>query len=109
MTRTVDTDHGFTLIEVLVATAVVGVILLSMATMVLTGYSTVDNGGKTTLAVSAGRQVLEDMRMLPFDNLVNLDGFDTQSSGSLPSDDPERVLARSWRRDRSTDRSATAR
>jgi hypothetical protein len=37
------------------------------------------------------------MRLLPFDNLVNVNGFDTNTVGSQPAADPERAMARKWR------------
>ena len=49
------------------------------------------------MGLSAARQVIEDMKRLPFDNIVNLDGFDTENPGTLPTNDPEREIARRWR------------
>jgi hypothetical protein len=50
-----------------------------------------------TLGVTAARQILEDLRSVPFANLDNLNGFDSNNSGSQPADDPERAVARRWR------------
>jgi hypothetical protein len=49
------------------------------------------------MGMAGTRQLLEDMRRLPYANLVNLDGFDTDDPNTQPADDPEREVARRWR------------
>lgn len=88
---------GFTLIEALVALTILGVAILGIASMAATGYRNVDDAGKMTMALTAGRQMLEAVRSLPFDSLTNLDGFDTGTPATLPAADPERDSARAWR------------
>jgi type II secretory pathway pseudopilin PulG len=90
-------DRGFTYIELLVATALLFVSLLVLAGMFLTGYSKVGGAGNTTMGLAAVRQILEDARRLPYDSLVNLDGFDTDDPATLPASGPERDVARRWR------------
>jgi hypothetical protein len=90
-------EDGSSYIEVLVASALLGVSLLTMCSMFVLGYANVSTAGKTTMGVSASRQLMEDLRLLPFDQLVNLDGFDTDDPGTLPASDPELEVARRWR------------
>ncbi len=90
-------QRGFASLEVLTAVTLVAIILLSVATMFLTAYSSVERSGKTTVAVALARQMFEDLRSLPYDNLTTLDGFDTTDSGTLPADEPQRSIARKWR------------
>ena len=90
-------DAGFTYLEVLVGGTLLLIGLLAVAGMFVTGYANVNGAGNTTMGLSAARQVLEDVRRLPYDNLVNLDGFDTEDPGTLPASDPEREVARRWR------------
>jgi prepilin-type N-terminal cleavage/methylation domain-containing protein len=89
--------RGFSLIEILIGLTILSVGLLGIAGMFSTAYVDVSAGGKTTMAVTAAREIVEDMRLLPFDNLVNLNGFDTNSVASQPAGGPERAMARKWR------------
>ena len=96
--RGLPTDaNGLTLIEIVIGMAVLALGLLGIAGMVGTGYVNANAGGKTTMALTAARQVVEDMRALPFANLINLNGFDTTNPGTQPVNDPEREIARKWR------------
>jgi prepilin-type N-terminal cleavage/methylation domain-containing protein len=88
---------GFSLIELLIGMSLMAVALLSIAAMFSTGYNDVHAGGRTTMATSAARQMIEDIQSLPFDRLVNLNNFNTATAGSLPASNPERDLARKWR------------
>jgi Tfp pilus assembly protein PilV len=88
---------GFTYIEVLIAGALIALALFGMCGMFVTGLAHVTGAGRATMGLSAARQVMEDLRRVPFDNLINLDGFDTDDPGTLPGDDPEFEVARRWR------------
>src|SRR6185436_3739108 len=63
----------------------------------LTGYAGVTSSGRATVGVSAARQMIEAVRLLPFTNVGNLNGFDTDDAASQPASGPERELARRWR------------
>lgn len=89
--------RGSSFIEVLVASLLVAMTLLGMCGMFVLGYSHVNTAGKTTMGVSATRQLLEDVKLVPFDQLVNLDNFDTDNPSSLPAGGLEREVARRWR------------
>jgi Tfp pilus assembly protein PilV len=85
------------LIEILIGISILAIGLLGIAGMFSTAYVDINAGGNTTMAVTAARQMIEDMRLLPFDNLVNLNGFNTNTVGTQPAADPERAIARKWR------------
>ena len=98
-------QRGFSLIELLIGMSIMAMALLAIATMFSTGYSDVAAGGRTTMATTAARQLLEDIRTLPFDSIMDLDTLNTNSAGSLPvvdaTKDPGRTMARNiarkWR------------
>lgn len=92
-----DDSRGFTLPEVLLASVVLLVALLVLAAMFPMGYQQVVDAGRMTLAVGGARHILEDLGALPFDSLVNLNGFDTTNVATLPASDPELAAARRWR------------
>lgn len=90
-------ERGATYIEVLVAGVLMAVSLLAMCNLFVLGYANVTTAGKTTNGVAAARQVLEDVKLLPYDRIGNLDGFDTDDPSTLPTANPEREVARRWR------------
>jgi prepilin-type N-terminal cleavage/methylation domain-containing protein len=90
-------SDGFTLAEVIIASMVLLVALLVIATMFPMGHQQVVDAGRMTLAVTAGRQVLEDIGSLPFDSVRNLNGFTTANAATLPAADPELAVARRLR------------
>jgi Tfp pilus assembly protein PilV len=90
-------ETGSTYLEVLVGSLLLLFSLLTVSGMFITGYRNVDTAGNTTMGMAGTRQLLEDMRRLPYANLVNLDGFDTDDPNTQPADDPEREVARRWR------------
>jgi hypothetical protein len=86
--------------EVLIALTVLAVAILGIASMTATGHGNVDNAGRMTLALTAATQMLEDVHSLPFNNVVNLNGFDSGNVATLtpiPAANPEYTLARKWR------------
>jgi prepilin-type N-terminal cleavage/methylation domain-containing protein len=90
-------DRGFTLVEVLVASMILTVALLTLATMFPTGYKQIADAGRMTLATNGANHILEDLGSVPFGTVRNLDNFDSNNSGSLPAADPELAIARRWR------------
>jgi prepilin-type N-terminal cleavage/methylation domain-containing protein len=95
--RLVTNRRGFTLAEVIIASMVLVVALLIIASMFPMGHQQVVDAGRMTLAVTAGRQVLEDIGSLPFDSVRNLNGFTTANPATLPAADPELAAARRLR------------
>jgi prepilin-type N-terminal cleavage/methylation domain-containing protein len=97
-TRSIRADaRGFTLAEVIVASMVLLIALLVIATMFPMGHQQVVDAGRMTLAVTSARQVLEDVGALPFNSVVNLNNYSTANAASLPAADPELAAARRWR------------
>lgn len=90
-------DAAFTVVEVVVAAMVLAVAVVLTASMFPTGHQQLADATRTTSAVAAGRQILEDIGGLPFDSVRRLDGFDTANATSVPADNPELAVARRWR------------
>ena len=100
MSRTViakPTSRGFSLIEAMIAMFILMIGLLGLAAMFPAGFVAVTGAGKMTMAVTGSRQILEDARSVPFTNLINMNGFDTNDASTLPAAQPERDIARRWR------------
>ena len=95
--------EGFSLVELLIGMTILTAGLLGIAAMFSTGYSDVAAGGKTTMALEAARQTMEDIRILPaqnqFANLLTLVGADfvTTNAASLPAADPMQTICRKFR------------
>ncbi|MGH7382721.1 MAG: type IV pilus modification PilV family protein, partial [Candidatus Methylomirabilales bacterium] len=53
---------GFSLVEVLIAAAILGVVLLAIAGLFSTGYSNVGAAGRRTKAVELAKQKMEQLR-----------------------------------------------
>jgi Tfp pilus assembly protein PilV len=88
---------GLSLIEILIGMSILVVGILGTMAMFGTGYTNVSEGGRLTMGLTAARQVLEDMRTLPFASLDSLNGLDTDSAGSQPASGAQRDIARKWR------------
>lgn len=101
--RRADTDvacrnsAAFTVVEVAIAIMVLLVAVVVTASMFPTGHQQLADAARTTAAVAAGRQILEDIGGLPFDSVRRLDGFDTANAASIPASNPELAVARRWR------------
>lgn len=89
--------RGFTLIEVMISGVLLAVALLAMSGMFVVGYADITSAGRSTVALASARQVVEDVRALPFESVVALDGFDTDNPDSLPQDAAAAEVARRWR------------
>ncbi len=88
---------GFTLVELLLGASILAFGLLALASMFSAGYTDVSKGSRLTMTSAAARQIIEDTHLLPFANVANLNGFDTNNAASLPANDPERTVALRWR------------
>ena len=97
MTGRGDNRAAFTLVEVVIAGMVLVVALVITASMFPTGHQQLADAARTTSALAAGRQILEDLGGLPFDSVRSLDGFDTANATTIPAANPELAAARRWR------------
>jgi Tfp pilus assembly protein PilV len=90
------------LIEILIGLTVMTIGLLGVAGMFSTAYTDVTAGGRTTMGLTAARQIIEDIRLLPFENIADLNNFNTNNAGSVPpvdaTRDPGRTMARTMAR-----------
>ena len=91
--------RGFTLVEVLVASMILVVALLTLASMFPMGYRQIADAGRMTMAVSGARHILEDVGDIPFNNISNINGVDTASNTGVIAGlgGTEAALARRWR------------
>ena len=97
--RTLGDGSGFTLVEVLVASMILVVALLTLASMFPMGYRQITDAGRMTAAVSGARHILEDVGDIPFNNISNINGVDTASNTGVIAGlgGTEAALARRWR------------
>jgi Tfp pilus assembly protein PilV len=92
-----DDATGLSLIEILIGMSIMVVGILGTVAMFGTGYTNLSEGGRLTMGLTAARQVLEDMRTLPFASLDSLHNLDTNNAGSQPVSGAQRDIARKWR------------
>ena len=99
MARALGDRRGFTLVEVLVASMILVVALLTLASMFPVGYKQISDGGRMTMAVTGARQILEDIGDVPFANISNLNGVDTSTNTGVIAGltGTEQAIARRWR------------
>ena len=83
LARAVGNHRGFTLVEVLVASMILIVALLTLASMFPVGYKQIADAGRMTVAVSGARHILEDVGDVPFANISNLNGVDTATNSGV--------------------------
>jgi prepilin-type N-terminal cleavage/methylation domain-containing protein len=83
------TGHeGFTLIEVLVATGLVGLVALAVAPLMLMAVQTSAVAQEATELVSSGSERIEILRALPFNDAQLVAGGDLANSAAGYSLDP---------------------
>jgi Tfp pilus assembly protein PilV len=78
-------EAGMTVMEVLIAIAFLGIALMALLTLLLTGYLDVSAGGRVSKTTSYARQMMEQLRNQPF-------------TPALPvsNDTPETGITRTW-------------
>ncbi len=65
-------EKGFTLIETLIAIAVLAVMLLTLISVFIYGYSAVARARQSALATVIAQEEMETIRALPFDQIAAL-------------------------------------
>lgn len=100
-------DGGFTLIEVLVATGLVGLVALAVAPLMLMAVQTSAVAQEATELVSTGSEQIEILRALPFGDAQLSAGGDLVNSAAGYSLDPLNGDANRYIRWRIVDESAS--
>src|SRR5919205_4154325 len=64
-------QRGYSIVEVLIALAVTGFVLLTVVTLFYMGRRNVYSGKETTYAVSVANRMLEDLSSMTTDDLID--------------------------------------
>jgi hypothetical protein len=83
---------GFTVVEVLVAAAILVLALLGIASMMPTADMSLHQSGQISKAVSLCSEMIETIKNDPFNALLNYNGADTRNPGAFPLDDPDPIV-----------------
>lgn len=87
-------DWGFSLVELLVATAILGTVLVSMCALYVMAQQQVKAARFTTVAATIGEDVLEDLRAMQRGAIrLLLDAPSSQQAGSWSSAEADPVYA----------------
>lgn len=76
-------QSGYNLIEVLIAMAMLGMVLLGIVTLFVMGERNVYSGKQMTRAVSVGTRVMEDLSPLTRDNIQTSFGLTAATPGTV--------------------------
>jgi prepilin-type N-terminal cleavage/methylation domain-containing protein len=74
-------ERGYNLVEVLIAVAITGVVILGILSLFAIGRSNVHSGRQMTHAISVGTRALEDMSAMPMQELY--DAFNITGTTSM--------------------------
>jgi prepilin-type N-terminal cleavage/methylation domain-containing protein len=85
-------ERGFTLIELMIATFILGVGVLSVTTMIGTSISRNLSSKNDTVAMAAAEQVMEELKTTSFSSLT-VGGSTLQSDGRLLFENPSDASA----------------
>ena len=65
--RSIVVQDGFSVVEALIAAALIGLAFLAISTLFPTGYSNITYGGRTTTAVAYAQQQIEQLKAIAAD------------------------------------------
>lgn len=94
--------RGFTLLEGLVASAVLAIVVLAVGAAVSTGRQVSVEGQKVVLGAMAADDLLAELSTQPYDTLLGYDGYE-QEEGSLETLDGEAYPVSYWNLGRSVE------
>jgi prepilin-type N-terminal cleavage/methylation domain-containing protein len=80
--------RGFTILEVLIASSIMVVALLGIASVLPTADMSLHQSGQISKAVSLAQEMIEMIKNDPFTQLPNYSGVDTRNTATYPVDDP---------------------
>ncbi len=81
-------QRGFTLTEMLVASSILAVALLGIASTFPTADMSLHQSGQISKAVSLCQEMIEMIKNDPFGNLTLYAGVDTRNASTIPVDTP---------------------
>ncbi len=81
-------EKGFTITEVLVASSILAVALLGIASTLPTADMTLHQSGQISKAVTLCQEMVEMIKNDPFSQLTLYGGVDTRTASTLPVDTP---------------------
>lgn len=76
-------QRGFTLLEVLIAGAILTIGLLGIAAMMITAIQANAQSRKMAVATNLAQQRIEEMKNIPFENLFKTDPLNSNNSSNL--------------------------
>ncbi len=79
---------GFTVVEMLVASVILVVALLGIATVLPTMDMDLSEAGRSSKAVSLCQEMIEMIKNDPFTQLLSYHNVDTRTTSTFPVDDP---------------------
>lgn len=85
-------DRGLTLVEVLIATAIVSVAMIGIVGMFPVAHQQLRMGSDVTKATVLAQQMIEMLRDEPFAAVPRYDAADTREPAAFPLDDPTGTL-----------------
>ena len=98
-------QRGYNLVEVLIAVAITGVVILAVMSLFAIGRSNVHSGRQMTHAISVGTRALEDMSAMPLQELYDAFGITSTTAlvdvdvlpAGLPDSEYENSIVRTTR------------
>ena len=87
--RTIHASRGYNLVEVLIAMAILGVVMISIFSLFIMGRRNVYSGKQMTQAVAVGTQVMEDFaglnKKMIYNGCFNIADADTGTDITIPT------------------------
>jgi len=96
MTRVSPGQAGYNLVEVLIAMALLGTVLLSIISLFFLGQNNVYSGKQMTQALSAGTEVMEDFAAMTADDVYTNFGISFGTPATANTAGPTVIAGRSY-------------
>jgi Tfp pilus assembly protein PilV len=96
-------EDGFTIVELLLASTILVVALLGIASVLPTADMTTHQSGQTTKAISLAQEMVEAIKNDPYNDLNLYSGVNTNDITTFPADNPPTFLGNTrltkWKND----------